>query len=207
MSDYDQLEFRHLKYIEAVAKTGTITAAAELVNTTQSNISAQIKQIEDIFGIELFIRDNDGATITPFGEIFLAVGRDLLAAREEVIDMVKALRTGKITPLNLGYSSLVEKRTLAETTDKIRRIFPHCEIVTEGDDLPGLESLCVLCDVPWQSQVQRLPPLAGRRPSRSSLLRVRSAHRTPALGGPGFRVPQYLRNAHTDAVLSRRVCG
>ena len=81
MSDYDQLEFRHLKYIEAVAKTGTITAAAELVNTTQSNISAQIKQIEDIFGIELFIRDNDGATITPFGEIFLAVGRDLLAAR------------------------------------------------------------------------------------------------------------------------------
>jgi DNA-binding transcriptional LysR family regulator len=54
--------------------------------------------------------------------------------------MVKALRTGKITPLNLGYSSLVEKRTLAETTDKIRRIFPHCEIVTEGDDLPGLEA-------------------------------------------------------------------
>jgi len=49
-----------------------------------------------------------------------------------------ALRTGEITPLRLGFSSLVEKRTLGSTTDTIRRIFPYCDVQTDGDEIQGL---------------------------------------------------------------------
>ncbi|CAN5740813.1 hypothetical protein BH10ACI4_BH10ACI4_00190 [soil metagenome] len=140
MSDYDQLEFRHLKYIQAVAEEGTITAASNRVHTTQSNISTQIKELEESLGIEFFNRDRVGVTLTPFGEILLAAGRDLLDLREEVIDMLKTLRAGQITPLNLGFSSLVEKRTLGHITDTIRRIFPYCDIVSDGDELLSLEA-------------------------------------------------------------------
>ena len=140
MSDYDQLEFRHLKYIQAVADAGTITAASNRVNTTQSNVSSQIIQLEELFGIEFFTRETQGVSLTPYGEILLAAGRELLDLREEVVDMLKALRTGKITPLNLGFSSLVEKRTLDSITDTIRRIFPFCEIVADSDDLSSLEA-------------------------------------------------------------------
>jgi type IV secretion system protein VirB4 len=35
----------------------------------------------------------------------------------------------------------------------------------------------------------------------------RSASRTPPFGGPGLGVPQYLRDPHSDSVLSGRVCG
>ena len=139
MSDYDQLEFRHLKYIQAISEEGTITAASNRVNTTQSNVSTQVKQLEDFFGVEFFYRDSQGVSLTPFGQVLLAAGRDLLDLREEVVDMLKALRTGKISPLNLGFSSLVEERTLETITETIRQIFPFCEIVTDGDDLQSLQ--------------------------------------------------------------------
>jgi LysR family cyn operon transcriptional activator len=46
MSDYDQLEFRHLKYIKAVAEERSFTAASDRVHITQSTISTQIKHLE-----------------------------------------------------------------------------------------------------------------------------------------------------------------
>jgi hypothetical protein len=46
MSVDDYLEFRLLKYILAVADAGTFTAAASKLFTSQSSLSAQIKQLE-----------------------------------------------------------------------------------------------------------------------------------------------------------------
>lgn len=140
MSDYDQLEFRHLKYIQAVGEERTFTAAAERVHTTQSNISNQIAALEGSLDVLLFHRERDGAIPTPFGEVLIACARDLLQVREDVIEMLKALRTGDITPLRIGYSSLVEKRTLGSLMETTRRLLPHCEIHSEGDDIQDLEA-------------------------------------------------------------------
>jgi DNA-binding transcriptional LysR family regulator len=52
--------------------------------------------------------------------------------------MLLALRTGEITPLRLGFSSLVEKQTLGSTTGTIRRIFPYCDIHADGDEIQAL---------------------------------------------------------------------
>jgi len=139
MSDYDQLEFRHLKFIQAVAEERSFTAAATKVHTTQSNVSTQIGQLEELLDLEIFTRDRDGATPTPYGEVLIACARDLLQVRQDVIEMLKGLRTGAITPLKLGYSSLIEKRTLGSIIEKARRLFPHCEILSEGDEIQSLE--------------------------------------------------------------------
>ena len=101
MSDYDLLEFRHLKFIQAVGGTHSFTAAAERVHTSQSNISTQIGTLEEFLEIELFHRDRDGVIPTPYGEVLMSCARDLLQVREDVIEMLKALRTGEITPCEL----------------------------------------------------------------------------------------------------------
>jgi molybdate transport repressor ModE-like protein len=61
--DYDQLEFRHLKYLQAIAEEGTITAAATRVHITQSAISTQIRQLEELFDVELLHRERDGVSL------------------------------------------------------------------------------------------------------------------------------------------------
>ena len=132
MIDYDQLEFRHLKYLQAIAEEGTITAAAARVHITQSAISTQIKQLEELFEVELLHRERDGVTLTPHGEIILVHGRDLLQGRVDVVDMLSALKAGNITDLNLGFSSLVDKKTLDTIISTTRRIFPYCEVHADG---------------------------------------------------------------------------
>src|ERR1700744_1991524 len=139
MSDYDRLEFRHLKFILAVAETQSFTGAAELVHTSQSNVSTQIGDLEDLLGVELFHRERDGVFPTPYGEVLIACARDLLQVREDVVEMLQALRTGDVTPLKLGYSNLVEKETLSDLISTTRRLFPHCEILAESDDISDLE--------------------------------------------------------------------
>ncbi len=125
MSDYDSLEFRHLKYIQAIAEERTFTGASARVNVVQSAISTQIKQLEDLYGFQIFSRDRDGVSLTPYGDVLLACARDLLQVRADVIDMLMALRTGEITPLKIGYSSLVEKRTLHSLVETTRSLIEH----------------------------------------------------------------------------------
>lgn len=48
------MELRELKYFLAVAREENITKAAELVNTTQPNLSRQMQKLEEEIGKPLF---------------------------------------------------------------------------------------------------------------------------------------------------------
>ena len=41
------MDFRHLEALVAIADEGSFTAAADALNTVQSNVSGQIRQLED----------------------------------------------------------------------------------------------------------------------------------------------------------------
>lgn len=47
----DLVEFRHLKYIVAVAEAGNFTRAAERLFLAQPSLSKQIKDVEDEIGL------------------------------------------------------------------------------------------------------------------------------------------------------------
>ena len=53
----NQLNFHHLFYFWRVAKLGHLTRAAEELHTSQSAVSAQIRQLEERMGDDLFARE------------------------------------------------------------------------------------------------------------------------------------------------------
>lgn len=138
MSVFDSLEFRHLKYIVATAEGGSFSAAAASLHVAQSAISRQIREIEDIFQIQIFDRKHEGAKLTPTGEQLLVYARRLLAEREEVIRAIQAVHQDSLRPFQLGFTSFVEHDVLGTVCDAYKEMFVNGEIMPEGGDTEDL---------------------------------------------------------------------
>lgn len=74
----------HLKYAVEVAKTHSISKAAENLYMGQPNLSRAIKELEESLGITIFKRTTKGITTTPDGDEFLQRARRIVSQVEEV---------------------------------------------------------------------------------------------------------------------------
>ncbi|MFC0776947.1 LysR family transcriptional regulator [Flavobacterium sp. HJSW_4] len=66
-----------LKLFEAVAYYGSFTKAAEAMFTVQSNVTARIKNLEQEFDTELFIRSNRKVELTAAGETLMLYSKKI----------------------------------------------------------------------------------------------------------------------------------
>ena len=57
-----------LRYLDQVAKTGSIRRAAEKMNVASSAVNRQILKLEDDLGVKIFERRGNGVRLTPAGE-------------------------------------------------------------------------------------------------------------------------------------------
>jgi DNA-binding transcriptional LysR family regulator len=73
------LEFRHLRYLVAVADAGTFTHAAERMFIAQPTLSQQIRRLEDMVGTPLLRRRRDGVELTAAGSVLLEESRTMLS--------------------------------------------------------------------------------------------------------------------------------
>ena len=79
----------HLKYAVEVAKTRSISRAAENLFMGQPNLSRAIKDLETDLGISIFKRTSKGISVTPEGEEFLEHARRVLYQIQEIEDLYK----------------------------------------------------------------------------------------------------------------------
>ncbi len=60
----------YLRAFEAVARLGLVRAAAAEMHITPGAVSQQIRVLEDIIGVKLFVRERKRLRLTPMGEVF-----------------------------------------------------------------------------------------------------------------------------------------
>mgnify|MGYP003693573305 CR=1 FL=1 len=85
------LEVRHLRLMQTVASLGSLTAAADRLNLTQSALSHQLRDIEDRLGTPLFLRRNRRMVATPAGQRVLDSATTILTELERTEVAVRAL--------------------------------------------------------------------------------------------------------------------
>lgn len=83
----------HLKYAVEVAKTQSISKAAENLYMGQPNLSRAIKELEETIGITIFRRTSKGITTTPDGDEFLRKARRIVAQVDEMEELYRTKRT------------------------------------------------------------------------------------------------------------------
>jgi DNA-binding transcriptional LysR family regulator len=62
------MDAEDLRVFEAVARSGGITRASEILHTVQSNVTGRIKRLESELGARLFHRHKKGVSLTTAGE-------------------------------------------------------------------------------------------------------------------------------------------
>ena len=129
---YDFVEFRHLKYIAAVAEEGNITRAAERLHVAQPSLSKQIKDIEDEIGFSIFARTRDGVSVTPSGQMIVAYAQEAIQRRSEVVALAQAVHRREIPPLRLGISSFINPALLQRLRNSYYEYFPACSVNLSG---------------------------------------------------------------------------
>lgn len=72
------MTLQQLKYIVAVAKTGTFSEAAKTLFLSQPSLTKAIKELEKEMGVTIFDRTNKGVSVSKEGEIFLGYARQVL---------------------------------------------------------------------------------------------------------------------------------
>lgn len=79
------LEISLLRSFVAVARLGSISAAALQVGRTQSALSTQMKRLEQVAGGEVFHRTGSGVSMTKLGERLLSHALSILTVHDEAM--------------------------------------------------------------------------------------------------------------------------
>jgi aminoethylphosphonate catabolism LysR family transcriptional regulator len=89
----------HLRSFHAVATHGSFTKAAEALHITQPTLSGQVKELEERYGIKLFVRLGRRIELTDIGQSAYGITRHLFRYEEEVellLQSARALTSGQL---------------------------------------------------------------------------------------------------------------
>lgn len=89
------MTLQQLKYVVAVAETGTITEAADKLYISQPSLTNAIHELEKEMQIQIFNRTNKGISLSREGEDFLGYARQVLEQASILEDKYKDGNGGK----------------------------------------------------------------------------------------------------------------
>jgi len=128
-------EFRHFRYLLEIVRQKGFRAAAENLHTVQPNLSAQARQFQEAFGIQLYQRLSGGRIeITETGLAFEVIAQDVLDARDDAIAALIAIDHGEVQSLRLGCGPCVDQRLFHITCEAHREMVRSCQILPVQSD-------------------------------------------------------------------------
>ena len=84
-----RLNYHHLQYFWHVAKVGNLTRVAEKLHVSQSALSAQIKQLEESLGCQLFLRQGRKLVLTEIGNVTFSYAESIFNKGNELENLIR----------------------------------------------------------------------------------------------------------------------
>jgi LysR family transcriptional regulator for metE and metH len=128
------IEFRHLRTIKAIHEAGGLAKAADLLNTTQSALSHQVKGLEDQAGVELFVRRSKPLKLSAAGTRLLRLAEQVLPQIEATVAEFTGLRNGHSGRMHIAIECHACFEWLFPVLEHFRRDWADVDV----DIRPGL---------------------------------------------------------------------
>ncbi len=131
------MEIRHLQALTAVSDHGTFSAAAEHLNTVQSNISAHVARLERELGAPLF--DRADGRLTQEGTVVVARARRILSELDALVSDVAACKDEVAGTVRVGMIGTTARWLVPGLMDMARKRHPKLRLVVVEGNTTGLE--------------------------------------------------------------------
>ena len=111
----------------AVARHGSVTAAADELHTVQSNVTARVKQLEAELEVELFERHSRGMRLTPAGTRLVSYAQRFSSLSSEAAAAVRDEAKARGT-LRIGSMETTAALRLPDILGRFHRAHPQVQI-------------------------------------------------------------------------------
>ncbi|MGO8872268.1 MAG: LysR family transcriptional regulator [Acidimicrobiales bacterium] len=131
------MELRHLQALTAISDHGTFSAAAEHLNTVQSNISAHVARLEKELGTPLI--DRTDGRLTEEGTVVVARARRILSELDALVSDVAACKDEVTGTVRVGMIGTTARWLVPRLMDMARQRHPKLRLVVVEGIGTGLE--------------------------------------------------------------------
>ncbi|MDO9571308.1 MAG: LysR family transcriptional regulator [Hydrogenophaga sp.] len=132
----------NLGLLEAVARLGSMAAAARELGMVPSALTYRVRQIEDALDVLLFDRSARRAQLTPAGAELLRSGQYLLNELDAVAQRVKRVATGWEPQFTIAADAIIARATLFELCETFYAEAAPTRLKLRAETLSGtLEAL------------------------------------------------------------------
>jgi LysR family transcriptional regulator for metE and metH len=118
------LDSRHLRLVAEIARTESVTRAADRLNVTQSAVSHQLRELEDKLGTPIFVRSGRRMLPTSAGRLIAQAADEVLGAIGRVEAKVEQLARHAAGELRVCTHCYTGYHWLPSLVEGLRRRYP-----------------------------------------------------------------------------------
>jgi DNA-binding transcriptional LysR family regulator len=121
------MNFRFLEAFHWITRLGSFAAAAEKLHTTQSAVSARIKELEESLGVTLFNRVHGGIALTTAGRALVPLAEEALAISATIKSAIGS-KTKLSGMLRIGVGEIVALTWFPTMLTRLSSTYPAIEV-------------------------------------------------------------------------------
>ncbi len=123
-----RIKFRHIQCFTEICTEQSPKRAAQKLFLTQPAISKTLKELEEIVGATLLIRNRAGVALTKQGEVFLHFAQMSLASLQQGLSGIEQVGASRKTRLAVGALPSVAARLMPAVTVELGLLAPTMEL-------------------------------------------------------------------------------
>jgi hypothetical protein len=139
--EQSDMNLREQQYVCTIAKTGSLTAAAKILRTSQPNLSLFVSNLERALNVQLFDRIGKQFRLTYAGELYVAKAQAMLSLKDEFDAELANISENGSGRLRLGFQYFRSSRLIPSLLAELSAEYPRVEFSFEEETLSKLEAM------------------------------------------------------------------
>jgi len=135
------MEFRQLRYLLEIVRSGGFTRASEALGISQPSLSVAVQKLEDELGVILLNRQERTITLTAEGRAFHERAQEIAELMEGVVHEMEEYRGLERGEIRVGIPGMLGAHFFPSVVAGFRSRFPHVKLSVHSDGANRIQSM------------------------------------------------------------------